>query len=136
MNRKAVLIFITLLFTFALSACGSSSGGGGGGVSGGGVSNVPRFAYVANQLDNSVSMYTVNASTGQLRHHGYVAAGTGPVSVTVDASGKFAYVANYISNNISAYSLNASTGALTAVAGSPFAAGTWPNSVTTTGIIQ
>jgi len=29
MNRKAVLFFITLLFTIGLSACGSSSGGGG-----------------------------------------------------------------------------------------------------------
>jgi len=29
MNRKTVLIFITFLFTLALSACGSSSGGGG-----------------------------------------------------------------------------------------------------------
>jgi len=31
MGRKVILIFITLLFTLALSACGSSSGGGGGG---------------------------------------------------------------------------------------------------------
>lgn len=31
MNRKAVLIFITLLFTLALSACGNGSSGNGGG---------------------------------------------------------------------------------------------------------
>ncbi|NNM69475.1 MAG: beta-propeller fold lactonase family protein [Gallionella sp.] len=42
----------------------------------------------------------------------------------------FAYVANNYSNNVSAYTLNATSGALTPVAGSPFAAGAQPNSVT------
>ena len=45
------------------------------------------------------------------------AAGTNPVSVTVDPSGKFAYVTNITSNNVSAYTINAATGALTAVGG-------------------
>jgi len=44
MNRKAILIFITLLFTLALSACGSSSGGGGGGAPGNQPTNLdPSF---------------------------------------------------------------------------------------------
>ena len=55
---------------------------------------VPRFACVANSADNTVSIYTVNAVTGQLRHNGYVAAGINLRSVTVDPSGKFAYVAS------------------------------------------
>ena len=38
--------------------------------------------------------------------------------------------ANQGSNNISAFALDATTGALTVVAGSPFAAGTEPSSVT------
>jgi 6-phosphogluconolactonase len=42
---------------------------------------------------------------------------------------RFAYVANRGSNNVSAYSVDASTGALTAIAGSPFAAGTLPVAV-------
>ena len=37
---------------------------------------------------------------------------------------------SYASNNVSAYTINAGTGALTPVAGSPFAAGTNPVSVT------
>ena len=41
----------------------------------------------------------------------------------------FAYVANSDSGNVSAYAINASTGALSEVAGSPFAAGTQPTSV-------
>ena len=42
----------------------------------------------------------------------------------------FAYVANYFGDNVSAYRINSSTGALSAVAGSPFAAGSAPRSVT------
>ena len=42
---------------------------------------------------------------------------------------KFAYVTNGNSNDVSAYTINSATGALTAVTGSPFAAGTGPTSV-------
>ena len=93
------------------------------------LSSYPRFAYVANHTDDSVSIYTVNVATGQLRHSGYVATGTDPRSVTVDPWGKFAYVANQTSNNVSAYTLNATTGALTSV-GPAVAAGSAPVSVT------
>ena len=41
-----------------------------------------------------------------------------------------AYVANVDSNNVSAYTIAAGTGVLTPMAGSPFAAGTSPSSVT------
>jgi len=43
----------------------------------------------------------------------------------------FAYVANAGSNTVSAHSIEASTGTLTAVTGSPFAAGTSPWSIVT-----
>ena len=75
---------------------------------------VPRFAYLANYNDNTVSIYTVNAITGQLRANGYVMAGNRPISVTVDPSGQFAYVANFSSSNVSAYTINATTGVLSA----------------------
>jgi hypothetical protein len=81
--------------------------------------HLPRFAYVANFYDSSVSIYTANAETGQLRHNGYVAAGASPLSVTVDPSGKFAYVANSGSSNVSAYTINATTGR-TVPFGSPY----------------
>ncbi len=48
------------------------------------------------------------------------------VSLSCADNPKFAYVANYLSNNVSAYSINSATGLLTAVAGSPFVAGTNP----------
>jgi 6-phosphogluconolactonase len=72
--------------------------------------SVPRFAYVPNFSDNTVSIYTVNASTGQLRDNGYVLAGQGPGEATLAAS--FLYVSKFTSNSISAYSANPSTGEL------------------------
>src|SRR5262245_9248105 len=67
---------------------------------------VPRFAYVANGGDNTLSIYTVNATTGQLRSNGYVTTGSNPIGVTVDPTGQFVYVANGDSNDISAYAIN------------------------------
>src|SRR6516225_9699914 len=89
--------------------------------------SLPRFAYVPNFSDNTVSIYTVNESTGQLRDNGYVLAGHGPGEATL--AGSFLYISNFSSNNISAYSINPSTGALEPVAGSPFTAGTGPTSL-------
>src|SRR5713226_4323071 len=122
-------IFRFCLLVIALLAAGYP-GRGGGGAGAQEAATTPRFAYVANSNDNTVSLYAVNATTGQLRHNGYVTAGTNPNSVTVDPSGKFAYVANDGSASVSAFTINAATGALTAVTGSPFAAGTNPFSVT------
>ncbi len=47
----------------------------------------------------------------------------------------YAYTANYGSNDVSAFRINASTGALKAITGSPFAAGSGPNSITTTQVV-
>ena len=55
--------------------------------------------------------------------------GTATQNFTLTVSSGFAYVTNSNSNNISAYSVDPITGALTPVAGSPFAAGSEPNSV-------
>ena len=49
--------------------------------------------------------------------------------MAVDPTGKFAYVANSGFDNVSGYTINATTGALTAIAGSPFPAGSFPRSV-------
>src|SRR5712691_6246342 len=54
----------------------------------------PRFAYVANEISNTVSIYTVDAQTGQLRLNGYVTAGVAPHSVSTDPNARYAYVAN------------------------------------------
>ena len=58
-----------------------------------------------------------------------MAAGTNPVSITVDPTGRMAYVVNQGSNNVSTFSINGTTGALTAV-GAPVATGNLPASAT------
>jgi hypothetical protein len=60
-------------------------------------------------------------------------AGVGSPAATTP---RFAYVANFLSANVSAYTIDAGTGALTAIPGSPFAAGPGAVSITTTGTIQ
>ena len=80
---------------------------------------VPRFTFVANMQDGTLSELVVNADSGQLRHNGYQVVGTSPSSVSVEPRGKFVYVANADSNSISAFQIAAS-GALTAVSGAPF----------------
>jgi YVTN family beta-propeller protein len=90
-----------------------------------------KFAYVANwgegDTAGSVSMYTINATTGTLTSTGTIEApcapppspgSCAPWSVAVDPSGKFAYVANqggFAPTSISMYAIDATTGALTAI---------------------
>jgi len=104
-----------------------------GGIYGGGVNTTPeyfnsiafhpsgKFAYAADGGaspegsfggDSSVSMYTVDSTTGALTSIGIIAAGTGPNSIALDPTGKFAYEANFGSNDVSMYTIDATTGAL------------------------
>ncbi len=119
-----------------------------GGIIGTGVNGTPeffnsttfdpsgKFAYAADGGafpagsfggSSSVSMYTVNSTTGALTSVGTTAAGSGPSSVAVDPTGKFAYVANLGSNDVSMYTIDATTGALASTG--TIAAGTQPVSV-------
>jgi YVTN family beta-propeller protein len=94
-----------------------------------------KFAYAADGgclgcgfgTSSTVSMYTIDATTGALTSVGTIAAGANPVSVAVDPSGKFAYVADFGSNDVSMYTIDATTGALTSTG--TIAAGTSPASV-------
>ena len=108
----AGLVFVPFITLF--------SGCGGKGVDPGFVpvvaNNTPRFAYVVNSGDNTVSQYTVNASTGLLRANGYVLTGAAPKAIAFAPNGKFAYVVNSIVGSafgsVFVYTINASTGAL------------------------
>ncbi len=79
------------------------------------VANAAAFSFSPHPPGNNVSMYTIDSNTGALRSTGTVAAGTTPVSVAIDPSGKFAYVANSDSGDVSMYTINATTGALTLI---------------------
>ena len=88
-----------------------------------------KFAYAANGGggSTSVSMYTINATTGALTSIGTITTGGDPVSVAVDPAGRFVYVTNSSSNDVLMFTINATTGALTSVG--TIAAGTDPVSV-------
>jgi len=110
--------------TGALTSTGRIDGANGGTTS---VAVHPsgKFAYMTNAdispgvfaggSSNTISIYTIDATTGALTSTGTIPAGTLPKSVTVDPSGKFAYVANNFSNSISMYTIDATTGALTLI---------------------
>jgi 6-phosphogluconolactonase (cycloisomerase 2 family) len=91
-----------------------------------------RFAYVAHFSPGWITALTANHETGALAPiagtSGF-ATGDGAVSIVSDPRGRFVYVANANANTVSGYSVDAATGALTAVPGSPFAAGTLPRSL-------
>jgi len=97
-----------------------------------------QFVYVAAGTDSgttglgSVSMYSINTTTGALTSLGSIATGTmiaesSSSSIVVDPTGAFAYVTNSGSNDISMYTVNASTGVLTSIG--TIAAGVQPISV-------
>ena len=89
-----------------------------------------RFAYAANAGDNTISVYSIDSTTGALTAVGSpVPTGTSPYAITVGPNGQYVYVVNEISNNISVYAVNATSGALTAIPGSPFAAGMDPHAL-------
>ncbi len=79
--------------------------------------HVAKFAYVANQVSNDISVYVLDPATGALSPVQTVAgeAGGNARSVSVHPTGKFAYVANYDANSVSVYAIDQTTGVLTLV---------------------
>jgi YVTN family beta-propeller protein len=95
-----------------------------------------KFAYVANEggfAPTTVSMYTINPTTGALTAIGLIAAEGRAVSVTVHPSGKFAYVADGSSgfpgesDNVAMYAINTTTGTLTSLG--TVGAGAFPSAI-------
>src|SRR3990172_1412049 len=128
-NIRYVTAVAIILSMLAVSACGNKGDAidplllllGSGG------RTTPRFAYVINEGDYTISIYAVDTASGRLRHNGYALGAHPHYHVTVDPSARFAYVANAGSNNISVYVINQATGALTP--GTTVAAGIGPYAV-------
>ncbi len=94
-----------------------------------GVDPSGKFVYVANEggiAPTSVSVYTIDATTGALTSIETVAAGGRAISVAVDPTGKFTYVAD-MEGNVSEYTVNGTTGALTSIG--TIAAGSSPTAI-------
>jgi 6-phosphogluconolactonase len=92
----------------------------------------PKFAYIANNGDNTISASAIDPATGALSPvpSSPFAAGIGTASVTADPAGQFVYAANATAGTVSAYTADAATGALLPISGSPFAAGSGPAAAT------
>jgi 6-phosphogluconolactonase (cycloisomerase 2 family) len=90
-----------------------------------------RFAYVANVLDSTISMYTVSTA-GQWTPTSPATVPTGPQpeAITVDAQGKFAYVCNIGSGTIGMFAINSSTGVLTPLSPASVPSGNLPQDFT------
>jgi 6-phosphogluconolactonase len=92
-----------------------------------------EYSYVTNAADDTLSSYIVDATTGALAVIGTpIATGVSPHAIAGrlgSEAKKIVIVANEGSNDISAFAVNPVTGALTAVPGSPFAAGTDPQAM-------
>lgn len=83
--------------------------------------NVPRFAYSVDYDSASVSIYGIDASTGQLRPRGHVRAGLKPILLFSDEEQRFWFVLNQGDATVSVFEQDPVTAALTEVAGSPYA---------------
>jgi len=89
-----------------------------------------EFSFVANSGADSISTFSIDATSGALFSVGPpVAADRGPSAIAGTIDKKYLYVSNSRSNDVSAFAVDPSSGALTTVPGSPFAAGTSPRAV-------
>ncbi len=84
-----------------------------------------KFIYVANVSTGTVTIYTINAVNGRLTAVGLpvTTGGGSPNGLFFHPSGNFLYVTNQTGNSVTGFSV-AADGTLTAIAGSPFSAGT------------
>ncbi|HEY4902616.1 MAG TPA: beta-propeller fold lactonase family protein [Candidatus Sulfotelmatobacter sp.] len=74
-----------------------------------------KFMYVANAVDNSISLFTI-ASNGEITEvTPRTQSGSTPTILAIDSAGTFLYEADSGSNSITVYSIDASSGALTEV---------------------
>jgi len=80
----------------------------------------------------TISMYTINASTGVLSPTtpATVPPGYFPQGIAIDPSGKFVYTANSDDSTVSMYTIDQNTGVLTPTSPPTVAAGWSPGSVT------
>lgn len=76
---------------------------------------VPRFAYVVDSEDDSVSVYAIDAGTGRLSSLGYYPTGSHPSGIALQVDGKFAYVTNQGSGgngSVSSFAVDSVRGSL------------------------
>jgi 6-phosphogluconolactonase (cycloisomerase 2 family) len=100
------------------------------------VTQVPRFAYSVDNSNSTLSIYGVDATTGQLRPRGYVVTGSNPVMATPDPAQRFWFALSSTAATLSSYRHDDVTGDLVEVAGSPYATGGIGNAATGPSYVQ
>jgi 6-phosphogluconolactonase (cycloisomerase 2 family) len=90
------------------------------------IARTKKLLFAANNVDSTVTSFTINSNSGELTAVGLPVASGGTMglggSLAVDDDENFLFVGNDSTDNISVFSI-AANGALTPVAGSPFAIG-------------
>ena len=87
-----------------------------------------KFLYVSDAINDTVSTYSIDATSGALTAVGTPAAiGTAPgggvqsgAGLAMDPAGKFLYAADFFAARTAAFTASGSSGALAAVGGSPY----------------
>jgi 6-phosphogluconolactonase len=88
-----------------------------------------EYSYVVNAADNSLSGYSIDATTGVHATIGTTnLTGASPHAIVAGGSydARFVFVANEDSNDVSAFAVDSATGELTPAPGSPYPAGSKP----------
>src|SRR6202020_1418208 len=87
--------------------------------------------YVANQNAATVSVYTLDTTSGVLtvEPSSLVSTGPGPRAVAMDPSNQYLYVANGGASSISAFAQVNNGNVFSPISGSPFIAGGTPDAV-------
>jgi 6-phosphogluconolactonase (cycloisomerase 2 family) len=71
-----------------------------------------QFLYMTGGATNKVYAFSINADGLPVTTDQPVAAGTFPIGIVAEPSGKFVYVVNWISDDVSRYTITPGTGAL------------------------
>lgn len=87
------------------------------------VSPTGKFVYSLNRGSNDISIFAIDAATGELMNAGTVAAPDGPYDMVFSIRGDYAYVSCDNASTIATYALNLSTAALTPLSAASYVAG-------------
>ncbi len=87
----------------------------------GGPGSVARFLYVANQLGGTVTVFSIDAATGQLRPAGYANSGYGGTAgVAFSPKGNYVFSSSEYAGQIWSFRESPTTGALSVLPTSPY----------------
>jgi len=93
------------------------------------ISPTGTFLYTANNIDSTISIFTIDSSGMFTETPNLFAEATGynPLALLVHPTGNYLFVANAGPSNIAVYAIDSTTGALTVITDSPFGSEAQPS---------